>query len=140
MKFVKKEKEETRYFVPEIAQAVGLSEGTIRGYFTNKSSSRPKKSTKDGLTLDEIEEENVQNPVEEIDNDDPEKLSRKKKSRWGNEEESQDKESPYSGFRRVQQGHQDARGIQPRHRPRVQLHQPPRCNGRNAPVCPVDRG
>lgn len=54
MKFVKKEKEETRYFVPEISQAVGLSEGTIHGYFTNKSSGRPKKSTKDGLTLDEI--------------------------------------------------------------------------------------
>ena len=54
MKFVKKEKEETRYFVPEISQAIGISEGTIHGYFTNKSSGRPKKSTKDGLTLDDI--------------------------------------------------------------------------------------
>lgn len=57
MRFVKKEeREERRYFVPEIAQAIGLSEGTIRGYFTNKSTKRPKKSTKDGLTLDEIVE------------------------------------------------------------------------------------
>ena len=54
MKFVKKENEGTRYFVPEIAQAIGLSEGTIRGYFMNKSPKRPKKSTKDGLTLDDI--------------------------------------------------------------------------------------
>ena len=56
MKLVKKEKEETKYFVPEIAQAIGLSEGTIRGYFANnnKDEGREKKSTKDGLTLDEI--------------------------------------------------------------------------------------
>ena len=51
MKFVKKEKTEPRYFVPEIAQAIYKSEGTIRGYFANKSR---KKSTEDGLTLDEI--------------------------------------------------------------------------------------
>lgn len=54
MKFIKKEKEETRYFVPEIAQAIGVSEGTIRGYFINKVEGREKKSTKDGLTLDDI--------------------------------------------------------------------------------------
>lgn len=49
MKFVKKENEGTRYFVPEIAQAIGLSEGTIRGYFSNSGI-----STADGLTLDDI--------------------------------------------------------------------------------------
>ena len=54
MKFVKKEKEETKYFVPEIAQAIGVSEGTIRGYFMNKSPKRENKTTKDGLTLDDI--------------------------------------------------------------------------------------
>jgi hypothetical protein len=55
MKFVKRETTEPRYFVPEIAQAIGVSEGAIRGYFMNKSSKRPNKSTKDGLTLDDIE-------------------------------------------------------------------------------------
>lgn len=51
MKFVKKEKTEPRYFVPEIAQAIGLSEGTVHAYFKSPKRS---KSTKDGLTLDEI--------------------------------------------------------------------------------------
>lgn len=51
MKFVKKEKEETRYFIPEVAQAIGLSAGTIQAYFTNKGI-----STKDGITLDDIVE------------------------------------------------------------------------------------
>lgn len=54
MKFVKKEKTEPKYFVPEIAQAIGVSEGTVRGYFMNKSPKRPNKSTKEGLTLDDI--------------------------------------------------------------------------------------
>ena len=54
MKFIKKEREETKYFVPEIAQAIGVSEGTIRGYFMNKSPKRPNKSTKEGLTIDDI--------------------------------------------------------------------------------------
>ena len=54
MKFIKAEKTEPKYFVPEIAQAIGVSEGTIRGYFMNKSPKRPNKSTKDGLTLDDI--------------------------------------------------------------------------------------
>lgn len=54
MKFVRKEMVEPRYFVPEIAQAIGVSEGTIRGYFMNKSPKRMNKSTKDGLTLDDI--------------------------------------------------------------------------------------
>lgn len=54
MKFIKKEKTEPKYFVPEIAQAIGVSEGTVRGYFMNKSSKRPNKSTKEGLTLDDI--------------------------------------------------------------------------------------
>lgn len=56
MQLVKKEKEEPKYFVPEIAQAIGKSEGTIRGYFMNKSKKRPNKSTKNGLTLEEIVE------------------------------------------------------------------------------------
>lgn len=54
MKFVKKGKTEPRYNVPEIAQAIGVSEGTIRGYFMNKVENRPNKSTRDGLTLDDI--------------------------------------------------------------------------------------
>lgn len=54
MKFVKKNREETLYPVPEIAQAIGLSEGTIRGYFMNKSKKRPNKSTRNGLTLADI--------------------------------------------------------------------------------------
>lgn len=54
MRFVKKEKTETRYFVPEIAQAIGVSEGTIRGFYMNKAKGREKKTTKDGLTLDDI--------------------------------------------------------------------------------------
>lgn len=54
MKFVKREKVEPKYFVPEIAQAIGVSEGTIRGYFMNKSPKRPNKSTKEGLTIDDI--------------------------------------------------------------------------------------
>lgn len=54
MKFIKKEKTEPKYFVPEIAQAIGVSEGSVRGYFMNKSKKRPSKSTKDGLTLDDI--------------------------------------------------------------------------------------
>lgn len=54
MKLVKKERAEARrYFVPEVSQAIGLSEGTIHGFFKN---SGRKKSTKDGLTLDEIVE------------------------------------------------------------------------------------
>ena len=56
MQLVKKERSEPKYFVPEIAQAIGKSEGTIRGYFMNKSKKRPKKSTKNGLTLKEIVE------------------------------------------------------------------------------------
>lgn len=44
-------------------------------------------------SLDEGEEENVENPSEENDNDDSEKVSRKKKSRWGNEEEIDEKQS-----------------------------------------------
>lgn len=57
MRFVKKEQTEERCFVPEIAQAIGLSEGTIHGFFRNrKDGEEPlKKSLKDGLTLDEIE-------------------------------------------------------------------------------------
>ena len=35
-----------------------------------------------------LDEENVQTAPDETDNDDPEKLSRKKKSRWGTEDES----------------------------------------------------
>lgn len=54
MQLVKKEKTEPKYFVPEIAQAIGKSEGTIRGYFMNKSKERPNKSTKNGLTLKDI--------------------------------------------------------------------------------------
>ncbi len=58
MRFVKnkeyEKKDETKYFVPEIAQALGVSEGTIHGYFRNKVPGRKQKSTKDGLTLDEI--------------------------------------------------------------------------------------
>lgn len=52
MKFVKRETMgllEPRYDVQEIAQAIGLSEGTISSFFTNKG-----QSTRDGLTLDEI--------------------------------------------------------------------------------------
>lgn len=57
MRFVKKEQTEERYFVPEIAQAIGLSEGTIHGFFRNRKDGKEpmKKSLKDGLTLDEIE-------------------------------------------------------------------------------------
>lgn len=51
MKFVKKEKAEPKYFVPEISQAIGVSEGTVHAYF---KSPKRKKSTADGLTLDEI--------------------------------------------------------------------------------------
>lgn len=54
MRLVKKnnlEKKEPRYKVQEIAQAVGLSEGTIHGFFKNGNR---KDSTKDGLTLEEI--------------------------------------------------------------------------------------
>ena len=51
MKFVKKEQAEPKYFVPEIAQAIGVSEGTVHAYF---KSPKRKKSTADGLTLDEI--------------------------------------------------------------------------------------
>ena len=55
MRFVKKEQVEPRYFVPEIAQAIGVSEGTIRGFFMNNNKNdKRRKSTKDGLTLDEI--------------------------------------------------------------------------------------
>lgn len=56
MKFVKngKKPDEPTYNVQDIAQAIGLSEGTISNYFTNGTKDRPKKSTKDGLTLDEI--------------------------------------------------------------------------------------
>lgn len=51
MKMIKKEQEEPKYFVQEIAQAVGLSEGTVKGYYANEDR---KKSVKDGLTLKEI--------------------------------------------------------------------------------------
>ena len=51
MKMVKNVQEEPRYFVQEIAQAVGLSEGTIKGYYANGDR---KKSVKEGLTLKEI--------------------------------------------------------------------------------------
>lgn len=44
-------REEPKYFVQEIAQAIGMSEGTIHGYFKN---SGRKASTKDGLTIEEI--------------------------------------------------------------------------------------
>ena len=55
MRFVKKEQVEPKYFVPEIAQAIGVSEGTIRGFFMNNNKNdKRRKSTKDGLTLDEI--------------------------------------------------------------------------------------
>ena len=44
-------REEPKYYVQEIAQAIGMSEGTIHGYFKN---SGRKASTKDGLTIEEI--------------------------------------------------------------------------------------
>lgn len=44
-------REEPKYFVQEIAQAIGMSEGTIHGYFKN---SGRKASTKEGLTIEEI--------------------------------------------------------------------------------------
>ena len=49
MKLVKKGKTEPKYFVPEIAQAIGVSESSIRGFYSNRN-----KSTKGGLTLEEI--------------------------------------------------------------------------------------
>lgn len=42
---------EKRYAVPEVSQATGISENTIYAYFSNR-----KITTKDGLTLDQIEE------------------------------------------------------------------------------------
>lgn len=51
MRFVKNDYTESRYTVQEVAQAIGLSEGTVSGYFTNRGI-----STKDGLTLDQITE------------------------------------------------------------------------------------
>lgn len=51
MRFVKSEYSESRYTVQEVAQAVGLSEGTVAGYFKNRDT-----NTKDGLTLDQITE------------------------------------------------------------------------------------
>lgn len=54
MRFIKKEKEEQRYFVPEIAQAIGVSEGTVRGFFRNEVNGREQRTTRDGLTLDDI--------------------------------------------------------------------------------------
>lgn len=51
MRFVKSEYSESRYTVQEVAQAVGLSEGTVAGYFKNRGT-----NTKDGLTLDQITE------------------------------------------------------------------------------------
>ncbi len=54
MRFVKKEKTEPRYFVPEIAQAIGVSEGVIHGYFRNRGEGREQISCKEGLTLDDI--------------------------------------------------------------------------------------
>ena len=51
MKLIKKDrcaKKEKKYFVQEISQAIGMSEGTVQGFFRNA------KSTKDGLTLAEI--------------------------------------------------------------------------------------
>ena len=44
-------REGPKYFVQEIAQAIGMSEGTIHGYFKN---SGRKASTKEGLTIEEI--------------------------------------------------------------------------------------
>ena len=55
MRLVKRnnlEKKEPKYKVQDIAQAVGLSEGTIHGFFKNNKNR--KDSTKDGLTLAEI--------------------------------------------------------------------------------------
>lgn len=55
MKFIKGGYfDEPKYSVQDISQAIGLSEGTISNYFTNGTKDRPKKTTKDGLTLDEI--------------------------------------------------------------------------------------
>lgn len=42
---------ERRYRVVDVAKATGLSEGQVSGYFNNRSM-----TTKDGLTLDQIEE------------------------------------------------------------------------------------
>ena len=51
MRFVKKEYSESRYTVQETAQAIGLSEGVVSGYFSNRGI-----TTRDGLTLDQIAE------------------------------------------------------------------------------------
>ena len=41
---------ERRYRVPEVAKALGLSEGAVNGYFANRNI-----SAKNGLTLEQIE-------------------------------------------------------------------------------------
>ncbi len=43
-------KPEKKYYVPDIAKATGLSEGSVTGYFVNR-----KISTKNGLTIEQIE-------------------------------------------------------------------------------------
>lgn len=42
---------EKRYRVPDVAKATGLSEGQVSGFFNNRG-----ETTKDGLTLDQIDE------------------------------------------------------------------------------------
>ena len=42
---------EKRYRVPDVAKAIGLSEGQVSGFFNNRG-----ETTKDGLTMDQIEE------------------------------------------------------------------------------------
>ena len=42
---------ERRYRVPDVAKAIGLSEGQVSGFFNNRG-----ETTKDGLTMDQIEE------------------------------------------------------------------------------------
>lgn len=42
---------EKRYRVPDVAKTIGLSEGQVSGFFNNRG-----ETTKDGLTMDQIEE------------------------------------------------------------------------------------
>lgn len=51
MKIIKKEPKQERFNVATVAQAIGRSEGSISGYFSNR-----KQSTKGGLTISQIEE------------------------------------------------------------------------------------
>lgn len=46
-----KREPEKRYPVPEVSMAIGISENAIYGYFSNRGV-----TTRDGLTLDQIEE------------------------------------------------------------------------------------